>query len=77
MNLLQLQKIIIKNKLPDNVRIMSDSGWEVDATDIDGVYYNESKNVLVFTQGFDDEEEKYKKDPKFRYSKTKGWKKLN
>ena len=29
---------------------MSDSGWECCATDMDGVYYNKLKNVVVFTQ---------------------------
>lgn len=45
-----LQKIIKDNNIPSNVHLMSDSGWECDATEMDGVYYNESKNEIVFTQ---------------------------
>lgn len=46
----ELQKIIIKNKIPTNVRLESDSGWECDPTDMNGVYYNKDTNTIVFTQ---------------------------
>lgn len=47
-----LQKIISENNIPEDVHLMSDSGWECDATDMCGVYYNETYNIIVFTQGF-------------------------
>lgn len=52
-----LNKIINKYNIPKNVRLMSDSGWECDATDMDGVFYNKDKNIIIFTQGLDDEVE--------------------
>lgn len=51
MTFAKLQKIITDNHIPPNVRLMSDSGWEVDATEMDGVYYNKTQNEIVFTQG--------------------------
>lgn len=39
---------------------MSDSGWECDATEIYGVYYNSKINTIVFTQYHPD---KYDRDP--------------
>ncbi len=49
-----LSEIIERHNIPKNVRLMSDSGWEVDATDMCGVFYNEQENILVFTQHTDD-----------------------
>ncbi len=45
-----LQKIIKENDIPSNVHLTSDSGWECDATEMNGVYYNEAENEIVFTQ---------------------------
>lgn len=45
-----LQKIIKKNNIPLNVHLVSDSGWECDATEMNGVYYNKAENKIVFTQ---------------------------
>lgn len=45
-------KLINKHNIPDDVLLRSDSGWECDATDMDGVYYNRKLNVIVFTQYF-------------------------
>ena len=42
----QLNKIIKKNHIPKNVTLLSDSGWECDATEMDGVYYNKNENVI-------------------------------
>ena len=47
-----LLKLINKHNIPDDVLLRSDSGWECDATDMDGVYYNRKLNVIVFTQYF-------------------------
>lgn len=48
-----LFKIITQYNIPHNVHLMSDSGWECDATDMMGIFYNEEDNILVFTQDFD------------------------
>lgn len=48
----KLQKLINDNNIPHDVHLVSDSGWECDATEMNGVYYNEDKNVIVFTQGY-------------------------
>ena len=50
----QLNKIIKENNIPENVHLLSDSGWECDATEMDGVYYNKNENVIVFTQDYDE-----------------------
>ena len=50
MKLNTLLKLINKHNTPDDALLQSDSGWECDATDIDGVYYNRKLNVIVFTQ---------------------------
>ena len=52
MKLNTLLKLIDKHNIPDDVLLRSDSGWECDATDMDGVYYNRKLNVIVFTQYF-------------------------
>ena len=53
MKLNTLLKLINKHNIPDDVLLRSDSGWECDATDMDGVYYNRKLNVIVFTQYID------------------------
>ena len=45
-----LHEIIKQNNIPEDVKLMSDSGWECNATEMDGVYYNREENVIVFTQ---------------------------
>ena len=57
---------------------MSDSGWECDATHMDGIWYNPEKNIVVFTQGDNFEYKDYEKhwdEPwqGFRYRKENGW----
>ena len=54
----QLNKIIKENNIPENVHLLSDSGWECDATEMNGIYYNKNENVIVLTQEYD-EYEKY------------------
>lgn len=46
----KLRKIIEDNNIPEDVALTSDSGWEGDATEMDGVYYNKADNTIVFTQ---------------------------
>ena len=49
----KLKQIFIENNIPENVILKSDSGWECDPTDMDGVYYNKEDNIVVFTQGYE------------------------
>ena len=46
-----LQQILKENYIPPNVHFMSDSGWECDPTEMDGVYYNIRSNTIIFTHG--------------------------
>lgn len=48
----KLNKLFVKNNIPKNVKLMGDSGWECDATDMDGVWYNKQLNIVVFTQNY-------------------------
>ena len=50
MKINELLSLLNKHKIPLDADIQSDSGWECDATDMDGVYYNRKLNVIVFTQ---------------------------
>lgn len=45
-----LSKIIEENSIPKAVKLMSDSGCEYDATEMNGVWYNREENTLIFTQ---------------------------
>lgn len=60
-----LNKIIEENNIPDDVTLMSDSGWECDATEMDGIYYNSESNIIVFTQ-YASEFDSYQKDNKWK-----------
>lgn len=46
----RLSNLINKYNIPKNVHLLSDSGWECDATEMCGVYYNKKQKVIVFTQ---------------------------
>ena len=46
----KLAEIMERNQIPKDVKLMSDSGWECCETDMDGLYYSKSENVLIFTQ---------------------------
>lgn len=45
-----LKKIIEENNIPENVTLRSNSGWECNATEMDGVWYSKEDNVIHFTQ---------------------------
>ena len=64
-----LEKLIHKNNIPQNVRLMSDSGWECSATDMSGVYYHAEESTIVFTQ------DSYGADKK--YCMENGWKMIS
>lgn len=55
----KLEKIIKNNGIPKNVHLMSDSGWEVSQTEMDGVWYDEKENTIIFTQSSDDNYDEY------------------
>ena len=40
MTVCELINIFKQNNIPNDAILMSDSGWECFATDMDGVYYN-------------------------------------
>lgn len=48
----KLKDLIEKYNIPSNVKISSIYAWGLDKTEIDGVYYNEEKNHIIFTQFF-------------------------
>lgn len=60
-----LNRIIEENNIPEDVTLMSDSGWECDATDMDGIYYNSESNIIVFTQ-YASEYNSYHKDSEWK-----------
>lgn len=61
-------KLIKDNNIPEDVTMLSDSGWECWATCMDGVYYNKENKELVFTQDGDEYD---------RYYNKPGWKLLH
>lgn len=63
----KLKELIKKYNIPSNVKLLSDSGWECDETEMDGVYYNEEENHIIFTQEFSEYE---------KYSNRKNYKEL-
>lgn len=64
MTLELLNKIYEENDVPKDALLMSDSGWECDATDMDGVFYSKEHNTVFITQGgWSDVARGYKHDP--------------
>ena len=49
----KLSNIIEKYNIPKDVHLMSDSGWECNATEMNGLLYNEKENIIVFKQDSD------------------------
>lgn len=45
-----LLSLMEKHNIPKNVTIKSDSGWECNETEMDGIYYNRELNTMIFTQ---------------------------
>lgn len=56
----ELFNILKQNDIPNNAVLMSDSGWECWASDMDGVYYNKLTNTVVFTQNISEYDSYYK-----------------
>lgn len=49
----QLHQYIKENNIPEDVKLLSDSGWECNATGIRAAYYNRENNVLFLYQDKD------------------------
>lgn len=50
MTLEKMKEIMDRNGVPGNARLMSNSGWELSATDMDGIVWNSEENVIHFVQ---------------------------
>lgn len=50
MTLEKMKEIMDRNGVPGNARLMSDSGWELGATDMAGILWNPEENVIHFVQ---------------------------
>lgn len=74
-----LNKVIKEYDIPKDVKLMSDSGWECDATDMDGIWYNRKENILVFTQDGCQYDYHYFKEPNWEcvYGQEKDFKEKN
>lgn len=47
----RILNMMIKGRhIPEDVKLMSDSGWECGATNCGAAYYNKDTNTIVFTQ---------------------------
>ena len=57
--------IKILEKLPSDVFIETDSGWECDATEVNTAYKKKKKNVLVLTWKPQGNYKYYEKSPKW------------
>lgn len=66
----EFAKIIKAHNIPDDVTMLSDSGWECGPTDMEGIYYNERSKKLVFTQT-GNEYERYFDDPEWHLIHSK------
>lgn len=55
----KLSNIIEKYNIPKDVHLMIDSGWECNATEMNGILYNEKENIIVFKQDIEYLEEYY------------------
>jgi len=62
MTFFELKWLIEKNNIPENVAIMSNSGWECGATDVDAIYYSSSKNEIHLVQNVYGHESNYNED---------------
>lgn len=44
--------IFINNQIDNDAVIMTDSGWECDATEVNMIYYNAKTNVIMLTRKY-------------------------
>lgn len=61
MTVKELVNILSSNNIPLATRIVSDSGWECQSTECDGVYYYDDlyEGCVVLTQSYNKEEEEH------------------
>lgn len=52
MNINLLNQLIEDNNISKDVKLLSDSGWDLSETEIGGVWYSESYNTIIFTQNY-------------------------
>lgn len=64
-----LKEIMKKHNIPEDVRFLSNSGWECGATDMPIVYYHKEDNILEFIQ--------YKSCEYPTYPEERGWKEVS
>ena len=62
----KLKELIEKHNIPSNVKLLSDSGWECNETDMNGVFYNEKENHIIFTQSYQEDYEQYVMDTDYK-----------
>lgn len=62
MTISNLIQIIEEYKIPKDTKLLSDSGWECGATNMDGIYYNKNRKEIVFTQTGSKHDRYYKND---------------
>lgn len=69
-----LKKIIEINRIPEDVNLMSNSGWECGATEIGAAYYSSSKNEIHLVQSPIESAEQYDEDSlKGQKEKAQDW----
>lgn len=51
MTLNKVMEVFKANNIPNDARLMSNSGWEYGFTDMDGIYYSQDTNTIIFTRG--------------------------
>lgn len=50
----KLLNIFQINNIPGDTNLESDSGWECGPTEMNGIYYNKAENLIIFTQGYEE-----------------------
>lgn len=65
MTIEKFKKIIEEFHIPEDVTMLSDSGWECSETDMDGIWYSEVKKEIVFTQVGDKYDKQYFDKPEW------------
>lgn len=65
MTLSELNKICKENNIPEDVRLLSNSGWEWGPTEMDSIFYSEQQNIIVFGQFEEEYIAKVEDNPEF------------
>lgn len=62
----KVKDLIVENNIPENVHLLSDSGWECSETEMDGIFYNQKENQIVFTQEGNEYDNPYWESPDWK-----------